>query len=104
MACNSSSISQAQEVAKSIEGLNALVTDEVSNEGWLNRTKPLRPVKGDPFPKLWAENFQISKAFNATVSKLQFEFIEGKAVIIAVWNKDSFNIATFILDSHSVLK
>ena len=104
MTCNSSSISQAQEVTKSIEDLNTLVTDEVSNKGRLNRSKPVRPVKWYPFPVPRAENFKITKAFNAMVSKIQFEFIEGKAVVITVGNKDSFNIAAFILDSHSASK
>lgn len=101
MTCNS--ISQAQEVTKSIEDLDTLVTNEVSNKGWLNRTNPLRPVKGNPFPESWAENFKIAKAFNATVSKVKFEFIKGEAVVIAIGNEDSFNIAASILDSHSVL-
>jgi hypothetical protein len=100
--CNFSSISQAQEVAKSIEVINTLVTDEISNKRRLDGAKLLQPVKGNPFPEPWAENFQITKAFNATPSKVQFEFVEGKAVVVAVGNKDGFNIATFILDSHSV--
>ena len=101
---NSSSISQAQEVTEPIELLNTLVTDEISHERRLDGTKQLRPVKGNPFHKLWAKNFQITKAFNATASKVQFEFVKCKAVVITVGNKDGFNIVTFILDSHSALK